>query len=219
MGPTGQIVITFSKSMNSMTLTPTTYAGYYNNIALLQNVSPLTFSLEYVSKHNRTVTLSGFSLLAVDRDHGGCVERGAGPFGERHRRPYQSSFTTAASFDTSKPSVVNQRPGNGTGGVQVSTGSVVLFLNEAMNAATVPGALHISQNGQLVTGTVNVINAGQTIVFTPTVAWQYGSLVQVFLDTTARGREWQCGVRVSGIVLDGGEPGDDGAGDRERTAV
>ena len=39
--------------------------------------------------------------------------------------------------------------------MRISTGSpVVLFLNEAMNAATVPvGALHISQNGQLVTGT------------------------------------------------------------------
>ena len=203
VGPTGQIVITFSKSMNPATLTPTT-AGYYNNITLLQNVSRLTFNLS-VSADNRTVTLSGFNLPAstvITVVLSNAVQDLSG----NALAAYQSSFTTAATFDTSRPSVENQRPGNGTGGVQVSTGSVVLFMNEAMNASTVPGALHISQNGQLVTGTVNVIDAGQTIVFTPTTAWQYGALVQVFLDTTAQGTNGNAAFSYQGSFSTVGNP-------------
>ena len=62
---------------------------------------------------------------------------------------------------------------------------MTLFVNKSLNAATVPNAVHVSQNGQLVNGTVNVTNNGQTIQFTPSTALQYGALVQVFLDTTA----------------------------------
>jgi hypothetical protein len=50
---------------------------------------------------------------------------------------------------------------------------------------TVPGAVHISQNGILVSGTTTVSGGGETVVFTPSVPWQYGALVQVFLDSTA----------------------------------
>ena len=87
-------------------------------------------------------------------------------------------------FDTTRPSVVNQRPGNGATGVAVTSG-ITLFVSEALNPATVSGALHVSQNGQLVTGTVNVTNNGQTIQFAPALPFQNGALVQVFLDTTA----------------------------------
>ena len=79
MGPTGQIVITFSKSMNPSTLTPTT-AGYYNNIALLVECQRHDVQLPRACRSdNRTVTSSGLHHGIVDRDHGGCVERGAGP--------------------------------------------------------------------------------------------------------------------------------------------
>ena len=61
----------------------------------------------------------------------------------------------------------------------------MLYVNEALNASTVPGALHISQNGQVVNGTTTVSDNGQTIEFVPSAAWQYGALVQVFLDSTA----------------------------------
>jgi len=97
---------------------------------------------------------------------------------------FQSQFTTAASFDTSHASVVSQRPGNGATGVPLNS-SIVLFVNEALNQGTIAGALHISQNGVVVNGTVQSRDNGQTIEFVPAVQWQNGALIQVFLDNTA----------------------------------
>src|SRR5260370_24370817 len=54
-----------------------------------------------------------------------------------------------------------------------------------MNQATIPGALHVSQNGALVSGTVQVTDNGQTIQFTPSGPFQNNALIQVFLDSTA----------------------------------
>src|SRR5439155_15757927 len=91
---------------------------------------------------------------------------------------------TAPIFDSTHASVVNQRPSNGATGVPPDR-SIVLFFNDFLNSATVPGALHILQNGQLVSGTIDVSGNGQTVQFTPTTAWSYGALVQVLLDSTA----------------------------------
>jgi hypothetical protein len=69
--------------------------------------------------------------------------------------------------------------------VPVNT-SIVLFLNKVLNGSTVPGALHVSANGQLVSGTATATgNNGQTVQFTPAAALPYGALIQVFLDTAA----------------------------------
>jgi len=62
---------------------------------------------------------------------------------------------------------------------------VVLFVSEPLRAASVPGAVHVSQNGQLVPGTVQLTSGGQAIAFTPSAPWTYGALVQVFLDPSA----------------------------------
>ncbi len=64
--------------------------------------------------------------------------------------------------------------------------SVVLYVNEAMNAGTLAGALHVAQNGQLVSGTTQVSDSGQVVVFTPSQPLPNGALVQVFVDETAQ---------------------------------
>src|SRR5262249_47805837 len=64
--------------------------------------------------------------------------------------------------------------------------SVVLYVSEAMNASTVTGALHISQNGVLVSGTAQVTDNGQVIQFKPVAPFQNNALIQVFLDDTAQ---------------------------------
>ena len=60
----------------------------------------------------------------------------------------------------------------------------MVYLNESLNAATVPGAVHVAQNGQLVDGTVTLTSNGQAIQFVPSAPWAYGALVQIFLDAT-----------------------------------
>src|SRR6266850_977809 len=185
MGPNGQVVIVFSESMNPSTLTASGYTPsgfFYNNFGLLANGNRLSFNLS-VSSDNRVVTLSGVNLpqssvvtAVVTHD---VQDLSGNPLAD-----FQSQFATAPNFDTTHASVVSQRPGNGSTGVPV-TGNIVLYVNEPLNVATVPAALHVSQNGQLVNGTVNVANNGETIQFVPSTPFQYGALVQVFLDSTA----------------------------------
>ncbi len=182
IGPNGQVVITFSKSMNPGTLTACCSSGFYNNVALFANGSRLSFTPS-VSSDNRTLVLSNLAV-PVATTISVIVTHAVQDLSGNALADFQSQFTTAPSFDTSHASVVNQRPGNGATGVAVTSG-VTLFVSKPLNAATVSNALHVSQNGQLVVGTVNVTNNGQTVEFTPAAPLQNGALIQVFLDTTA----------------------------------
>ncbi len=77
------------------------------------------------------------------------------------------------------------RPGNGATNVPAST-VVTLFMNAAMNASTIAGALHVTENGVLVTGTVQLFSNGQAIEFTPAIPFNPGDLIQVFLGSAAQ---------------------------------
>ena len=76
------------------------------------------------------------------------------------------------------------RPGNGATNVPANT-LVTLFTNTAMNPATVTGALHVTDNGVVVSGSVQLFSNAQAIEFTPGASFNPGDLIQVFLDPTA----------------------------------
>src|SRR5262249_15750906 len=137
-----------------------------------------------VSSDNRTIVLSSLSLPAASTISV-LVTRGVTDLSGNALADFQSQFTTAPNFDTSHGSVINQRPGNGATGGPVTSG-VTLIGNKSLNAATVQNAVHVSQNGQLVAGTVTVTNNGQTVQFVPTLPFQNSALIQMFLDSTAR---------------------------------
>jgi len=176
IGLNAGVVLTFSKSLNRNTLNG-------NTLALLVRGSKVGIGIN-VSADNRTVTLSAGTLPASSTVTV-VATTGVQDLSGNALANFESSFTTAPSFDTTHPSVVTQRPGNGAQGVPLNT-SVVLYVNDAMNASTVQGALHVSQNGVLVSGTAQVSGNGQVVVFTPSVPWQNNALVQVFLDSTAQ---------------------------------
>ena len=97
---------------------------------------------------------------------------------------FTSTFTTTTAIDSGRPSVVGQRPGNGASGVAAAI-PLVLFLNERLDPATAAGALHVSQNGAVVDGTVTVGGDGQVLQFEPAAPWTGNALIQVFLDGSA----------------------------------
>jgi hypothetical protein len=175
VGLNAQVVMTFSKSLNPGTVNNNTFA-------LFANGSRFGY-VSGVSADNRTVTLYGGTLPAstvVTVAATGAVQDLSG----NHLADFTSEFMTVPAPDTGHASVVGQRPGNGASGVPVSS-KIVLFVNEALNASTVNGALHITQNGVVVNGTVQVTGNGQVIQFQPTSGLQSNALVQVFLDSTA----------------------------------
>jgi hypothetical protein len=61
-----------------------------------------------------------------------------------------------------------------------------LFASAPLNPSTVDGALHISQNGVIVSGATQLLSNGQAIEFTPSSAFSPGSLIQIFVDSSAQ---------------------------------
>src|SRR5262249_42774956 len=56
---------------------------------------------------------------------------------------------------------------------------------EQMMEGGMAGALHVVQNGVVVSGTVQVRDSGQTVEFVPSAPWQFNAVVEVNLDSTA----------------------------------
>ena len=177
VGLNGQVVVVFSKSMNPSTLNTST-------IGLLAADAKQSFYVN-VSADNRTLTLSSLSLpgsTVVTL----AISSGATDLSGNALPNFTSQFTTAPAYDTTHGSVVSQRPGNGATGVLTTASPVTLFVNKPLSASTITAnTVHVTQNGQLVSGTLAVVGNGQAIEFTPSAAWTYGALVQVFLDATA----------------------------------
>jgi YD repeat-containing protein len=175
IGLNSVVVLNFSKSLNRSTVTSST-------VSLFANGQPLATS-SAISADNRTVTLSGGRLpeatvITVVATNGVQDLSGNGLI------DFVSDFTTRPPVDVTPPSVINQRPGNGATEVPLSS-SVVMFLSEPMSAATLPGALHVAQNGLSVNGALTLAGNAQTVEFVPSSPWLASSLVEIFLDTTA----------------------------------
>jgi hypothetical protein len=174
VGLNAVVTLTFSKSLNPNTIST-------SNFGLLVNGSKLGISLSR-SADNTVVTLNagmlpGSSVVTV------AATSGVTDLAGNALSNFESTFTTGVA-DTTHPVVVNQQPGNGATGVPLNT-NVVLYLSEAMNTATLTGAVHVSENGAPVSGTVQALDKGQVVVFTPSAPWVNGALIQVFVDATA----------------------------------
>ncbi|QSP95534.1 Ig-like domain-containing protein [Marinobacter salinisoli] len=175
VGPNQPIVLTFSESLNSGDINNSNFVVYSEGSVIRPSV--------YYSANAQTVTLRGswpsgqlMSVVVTDnvRDLSG-----------NRMDDTVSLFTSAViDIDTGRPSVARQYPANGSSGVTAER--VVLYTNEPMNEATLPGAFYVAQNGVLKEGSLSVSGAGQALVFTPTEPFAENALIHVYLDSTAR---------------------------------
>jgi hypothetical protein len=91
--------------------------------------------------------------------------------------PFTSSFSTSAYDSNTNGSIISYRPGNGASGVDPNL-PLVLYSNLPINSSTASSGIQVAQNNVLVPGTVNVLDGGYTLVFTPSVAFTNGALIQ-----------------------------------------
>jgi len=175
IGLNSTAVLTFSKPLNPATVNSNTFALFSGSTVLGTSVS--------LAADSQTVTLSA-GQLPPGKIITVTATSGVKDLSGNSLVDFNSRFTTAAAFDTAHASVTNQRPGNGANGVPI-TSSVVLYINEGLDPATVNNAFHVSQNGILASGTVKLSGSGQILEFTPSAQWQNNALIQVFLDSTA----------------------------------
>ncbi|MGD0894371.1 MAG: Ig-like domain-containing protein [Terracidiphilus sp.] len=101
---------------------------------------------------------------------------------------FSSQFTTAIWDSNTNGTVITSRPGNAASGISANE-PITLFMSLPINASTASGGVEVSQNNVAVPGTVNALDGGYTLEFTPSVPWTPGALIQwwtagTLLDTT-----------------------------------
>src|SRR6266404_5688392 len=198
IGLNTQIVLTFSKSINPSTITANTLALFNGDTALGFNYT--------ISKDNRTIvmnynggTLPAGATITIE------LTSGIQDLSGNALANTSSQFTLTTLLSNSAPYVVAMRPGNGATNVPAST-LVTLFTNTAMNPATVTGALHVTDNGVVVSGSVQLFSNAQAIEFTPGASFNPGDLIQVFLDPTALSADGVALSSFSGQFTVAGSP-------------
>ncbi|RKZ11521.1 hypothetical protein DRQ53_15925, partial [bacterium] len=170
-----RIVLTFSESLNPGTINNTSFS-------LLANGERITPSVSR-SATNRAVTLQ--ATLPANSTVYVLVTSGVEDLSGNPLADFTSEFTTQAAPDTSRPRVVSQRPGSGASDVPVDS-SIVLYTSESMSVGTVPDALFISENGQVVSGITTATGNGQAIEFVPDAPFAPDAAIQVFFRSTAQ---------------------------------
>jgi hypothetical protein len=175
IGTGAAVVLTFSKSLNPVTVNQ-------GNTVVLFNGDTLLTGGAQISSDNRTVTINA-GVLPASSTITVVATHDVTDLSGNHLTDFRSQFTTAAATPNAAPLIVTQRPGTGATGVPQNA-VITLFVNASLNTATVPGAVHVSQNGVLITGTVNVTGNGTAIEFTPSEPFDFGALVQIFVDPT-----------------------------------
>lgn len=175
VGPYTTVALTLSKPLNPNTIGASTFA-------LFNGATPIGTSVSH-SGDNSTALLSfgnlpGNALITVEATSGATDYEGNALV------PFTSSFTTAPTPTNTAPSIISQRPANGATGVPSNT-TIYLVTNKTMNAATLPGAVHVSLNRIVVPGTVTLNPAGTSILFAPSAPFPAGGSVQIVVDRSA----------------------------------
>lgn len=177
IGPYNPVTITFSEALKTSTLTSGNVALYNGSTLVTANpsVAPdgtsATFTVTLAYSTTYTVVVS---TLVTDLA------------GNPLPSLFTSTFTTAPQPVFSRPAVVSGgfRPTSGATGVSPET-SITFFVSQPLDPATVPGALFVSQNGALITGTALVTHEGRVVTFTPSTSFAAGALIQVWLTDAA----------------------------------
>jgi hypothetical protein len=90
---------------------------------------------------------------------------------------FRSQFTTTNWDSNTNGSVTGSRPGNGAGGVDPNT-PVTLFFSLPIDPGTAQNGIEVAQNNHAIPGSVQVLDNGYVLVFTPSTPFIPGALIQ-----------------------------------------
>ena len=92
-------------------------------------------------------------------------------------------FTTSQYDSNTNGTVVGTRPGGSASGISANE-PITFFLNYPVVSSTAQNGIEVAENNAAVPGTVQVLDNGYTLVFTPSSPWSPGALIQWWTNTT-----------------------------------
>jgi hypothetical protein len=157
VGPDAIVTLIFSKALNYSTVNAKSFTLYNGFTNLNASVSQ--------SSDNRTVTLTATPMPYSSTITVAVNTTVQDLDGNNLASPFSSTFNTEKQPLTATPSVTQMRPSNGANGVAVND-TITLYFTAPMNAATVPGAFYVTQNGVIISGSVAMGGNNQSAVWT-----------------------------------------------------
>ncbi len=173
VGLSAPIVATFNRSFNPGSINSSDLAMFVND-----SQSPWCNSYNK-SQDNATIAFA-CGTLPSSANMTTILSSGITDWAGDALTNFTSQFTTNYYDSNTNGSVISVRPGDGAGGVSANL-PLVLYTNLPINAATANSGIEVAQNNVAVPGTVNVLDGGYTVEFTPSVPWTAGALIQWWL--------------------------------------
>ncbi|HEX3985959.1 MAG TPA: Ig-like domain-containing protein [Acidobacteriaceae bacterium] len=167
------VSVTFNKSVSPGS------AGGYNSLLFagqgIQDDGNISWSAD-----NRSMTFNSGALYnatnyTIALPAGGITDMS----GNSLQSDFLSTFSTLVDPSSSGGSVIGDAPGNNASGVPINS-LLTLYLNRQVNAATLPGNVNVTVNGQPAAGAVTSAANGYEVQFTPTDPFPNSAVVQWF---------------------------------------
>jgi hypothetical protein len=172
VGLRAPVTATFNRSLNFGSINNSDYALFNGD-----SQSPWCDGSYYSHSQDGTSIAFNCGVLPSSATMTAMLGSGLSDWNGDALTPFTSQFSTNYYDLNTHASMITMRPGNGASGVTVNL-PIVLYYNTPLDPSTVTNAIEVAQNNVAVPGTITVQDGGYTLVFTPSVPWTPGALVQ-----------------------------------------
>ncbi len=175
VGLRAPVVATFNRSFNPNTVNPSGASDF----ALFSGDSqqPWCAGSSYMKSQDNTTLQFNCYPLPSSTPMTAMLNSNLQDWQGNSLTNFTSVFNTAPYDSNTNGSLITSRPGNGAGGVNPSQ-PIVLYFNLPINSGTANGGIQVAQNNVAVPGSVQVLDGGYTLQFTPTSPFANGALIQ-----------------------------------------
>jgi hypothetical protein len=172
VGLRAPVVATFNRSVN-----PNTINNATTDFALFQGDGQSPWCQSYSKSQDNSTVQFNCGVLPASSPMTAMLNSGLQDFNGNALANFTSQFTTSQADSPTAGTIVTERPGNGASGISVNE-PLTLFANLPINPASVNAGLQVAQNNLAITGSIQILDGGYTLVFTPSSPWTPGALIQ-----------------------------------------
>ena len=173
------VYATFNRSINLGSLNESDF-GLYDGDGVGQgnsNAAPWCYPGNYYHSQDDATVYWNCYPLPSNATMTMVLNSGISDWAGETLTPYTSQFTTGQYDSNTNGTITSTRPGYGASGVNPNL-PIVFYSNLPINASTASTGIQVAQNNVIVPGTVQVLDSGYTLVFTPAVPFSNGALIQ-----------------------------------------